>query len=81
MRKVKVYYQSELLAEYNVRKVFEETFYHTPIETLSAQRCREILNKIYPHFKAEKVLLTFEWVDSGYRWSQEIYRKGTILNG
>ena len=89
MRKVKIYkrpsnatnYELQLIAEYQVKKVFEDSFYHRPIETLSAKRCREVLNKLYPTSKVNSELVIFEWVDSGYKWGQKIYRTGTILIG
>lgn len=83
MRTVRIYTigKTQLLAEYRVKKVFEPTFYHKPIETLSAKRCREVLNKIYPNSKVSDCLVVFEWADNGTSWVQEIYRQGTILIG
>lgn len=71
----------QLLREYNVRNVYESSFYFRPVPTLSAKRCRGILNELFPHFKAEKELLLFENVETGYKWLQELHRNGTILNG
>lgn len=58
----------------------ESNFYFRTMPTLSAKRCKEILNVLYPHFKAESQTFVFEWVDSGYTGVQELNRKGTILN-
>ena len=48
--------------------------------TLSAKRCREILNTVYPHFKAKSEMFVIENVETGYTGVQSIYRNGTILN-
>ena len=68
MRTLKVYSigKTELLKEYQIKS-----------STLSANRCRELLSILYPHFKAEKSTLIFEC--DGYTWVQEINRKGTTL--
>lgn len=70
----------QLLVEYNVRSSYESTFYHRNMPTLSAKRCRQILDTVSPHFKVESELFTFENVKTGYTGMQKIYRQGTILN-
>ena len=72
--------KKEFIGEYRVKSVYESTFYHKNMPILSAKSCREILNKVYPHFKADKELFVFENVDTGYTGVQHIYRRGTILN-
>lgn len=89
MRTVRIYqrpynvnnYEPQLIAEYKVKNVYESSFYFRPVPTLSAKRCREILNTLYPNSKVNEDLVICEWVDSGYRWLQEIHRQGTILIG
>lgn len=72
--------KKKLVGEYNVRSVYEGSFYHRNMPVLSARRCREILNTVYPNFKAESALFVIENVETGYTGSQNIYRKGTVLN-
>ncbi len=83
MKKVKIYTigKAELIAEVNVKNVYEDSFYHRNMPTLSARRCKQILNDIYPHFKADGITLVFEYVDSGFTWTQQLHRNGTILVG
>lgn len=50
----------QLLVEYNVRSSYESTFYHRNMPTLSAKRCRQILDTVSPHFKVESELFAFE---------------------
>ena len=68
-----------LLAEFNVRNVYESSFYFRPVPTIGARRCRQIINATYPQSKPESMRLLFEDVESGYRWTQELHRDGTIL--
>ena len=70
----------QLLVEYNVRSSYESTFYHRNMPTLSAKRCRQILDTVSPHFKVESELFAFENVNTGYTGMQKIHRQGTILN-
>lgn len=82
MRKLKIYTigKKSLVWSGNVKNVYDSNFYFRTMPTLSEKRCKQILNVLYPHFKAECQTLVFEWVDNGYTGTQELYRKGTILN-
>ena len=82
MRKLNIYSigREKIIWTGNVKNVYESSFYFRTMPTLSAKRCRQILDVLYPHFKAEKETLVFEWVDNGYTGVQELYRQGTILN-
>ena len=83
MRKVNIYKigKTELIASFNVRNVYESSFYFRPMPTLSAKRCREVLNTLYPNFKSNSDYLVFEWDDTKFTWTQNIHRQGTILVG
>ena len=48
--------------------------------TLSAKKCREILNIVSPKFKIESETLVFENVETGHTGIQKVHRTGTILN-
>ena len=63
-----------------VKSVYDPKFYFRNMPTLSAARCRKILDTINPHFKAESQLLVFEDAKTGYTGTQELHRQGTILN-
>ena len=80
--KIKIYKvgKTELIGEYNVKSVYDSRFYHRNMPTLSAKRCREILNAVCPHFKVESELFVIENVKTGYTGIQKIFRNGTILN-
>lgn len=82
MRKLKIYTigKKSLVWSGNVKNVYESSFYFRTMPTLSEKRCRQILNTLYPHFKADNEYLVFEWVDNGYTGVQMLYRNGTILN-
>ena len=62
-----------------VKSVYSDVYYRN-MPTLSAKRCRDILNRLYPHFKADNTTLVFEDVKTGYTGLQTLYRRGTILN-
>lgn len=68
MKTLKVYSigKAELLKTYQIKD-----------NTLTSARCRELLNILYPQFKAEKSTFVFEC--NNYTWVQEINRKGTTL--
>lgn len=63
-----------------VKSAYDDKFYKRNMPTLSARRCKMILNKLYPHFKADGVELILEDVKTGYTGAQNLYRNGTILN-
>ena len=71
--------KKKLAENLKVRSTYSEAYYRN-MPTLSAKRCRDILNQLYPHFKAEKELLVFENANTGYTGIQTLYRNGTILN-
>lgn len=71
--------KTKLAENLRVKSCYSEVYYRN-MPTLSGKRCREILNKLYPHFKAEKETLVFENVKTGYTGLQTLYRNGTILN-
>lgn len=62
-----------------VKSVYSMAYYKN-MPTLSAKRCKAILNQLYPHFKAESATLIFENAKTGYTGLQTLYRNGTILN-
>ena len=62
-----------------IKNAYSDIYYRN-MPTLSAKRCKMILNKLYPHFKADGVDLVFEDVKTGYTGLQTLYRNGTILN-
>ena len=70
----------KLAENIRVNSCYDDRFYKRNMPTLSGKRCKTILNKLYPHFKAEKEMLVFEDVKTGYTGLQTLYRNGTILN-
>lgn len=72
--------KKQLIGTYNVRNVYDSGFYFRNMPTLSAKRCREILNIVSPDYKIESATLVFENVETGHTGVQKIYRNGTILN-
>jgi len=64
----------ELLAELNVNKYYESTFYHRPMPIISDRRCKKILNG------ADKMYVVVE-NEKGVRWGQYLHKNGTILIG
>lgn len=72
--------KEKLIGTYNVKNSYESTFYHREIPTLSAKRCREILNSVSPNYKIDYETFVIENVDTGYSGIQKIYRRGTILD-
>ncbi|SEU08960.1 hypothetical protein SAMN05443270_3055 [Lacrimispora sphenoides] len=69
-----------LIGTYNVKYVYDSSFYFRGMPTLSAKRCREILNIVSPNFKIESETLVIENVETGHTGIQKIHRGGTILN-
>lgn len=80
--KIRVYRigKTNLIGEYNVKNIYDSRFYHRNMPTLSAKRCREILDSVSPNFKIESELFVIENVETGYTGIQYIHRQGTILN-
>lgn len=72
--------KERLIGTYNVRSSYDSSFYFRNMPTLSAKRCREILNIVSPNHKIESETLIFENVETGYTGVQKVYRNGTILN-
>ena len=70
----------ELIGEYNLRSTFEGTFYHRNMPTISAKRCKKILDSVCPHMKIESEMFVLENVKTGHTGIQSIYRNGTIIN-
>ena len=72
--------KDKLAENIRVNNYYDDRFYKRNMPTLSGKRCRDILNKLYPHFKADSTMLIFEEVKTGYTGIQTLYRNGTILN-
>lgn len=72
--------KKQLIGTYNVRNAYDSSFYFRNMPTLSAKKCREILNIVSPDYKIESETLIFENVETGYTGVQKIHRNGTILN-
>lgn len=72
--------KKQLIGTYNVRNVYDSSFYFREMPTLSANRCREILNIVSPNFKIESATLVIENVETGHTGIQKIHRGSTILN-
>jgi hypothetical protein len=72
--------EKKLIGEYNVKSVFEPSFYHRNVPYISGRRCAKILNELYPHYKVEKEQLVFEKVETGFTLIQYLHRSGTLIN-
>jgi hypothetical protein len=72
--------KKKLIGTYNVKSTYESSFYFRNMPTLSAKRCREILNSVSPHYKIESETFVFEDTKTGYTGVQKVHRNGTILN-
>ncbi len=72
--------KKQLIGTYNVRNAYESSFYFRNMPTLSATKCREILDSISPNYKINSKTLVFENAETGYTGVQEVHRGGTILN-
>ena len=72
--------EKKLIGEYNVKSVFEPSFYHRNVPYISGRRCAKILNELYSHYKVEKEMLLFEKVETGFILSQYLHRSGTLIN-
>jgi len=80
--KVNVYTigKKQLIGTYEARNAYESSFYFRDMPTLSAKKCREILDTVSPSFKIESKMLVFEDAETGYTGIQELHRSRTILN-
>lgn len=80
--KVNVYTigKKKLIGTYSVRNAYDSSFYFRDMPTLSAKKCREILNAVSPNYKIGSATLVLEDVETGHTGIQEIHRTGTILN-
>jgi len=80
--KVNIYTISKkkLIGTYNVKNVYESSFYFRNMPTLSAKRCREILNIVSQNYKIESETFVFENAETGHTGVQKVHRGGTILN-
>lgn len=80
--KVRIYKKTggEPVGEYITRNVFEDSFYHREMPSLTARQCREILDSISPDIKLNSERFVIEDMSTGHTGGQGIYRKGTILN-
>lgn len=80
--RVKVYTcgKKKVIGDYTARNVYESTFYHRMMPTLSAEDCRKILNSVSPNFKIESEMFVLEDAETGYTGIQRIHRQGTVLN-
>ena len=72
--------KKQLIGTYETRNAYDSSFYFRNMPTLSAKKCREILNTVSPNYKIESKMLVFEDTETGYTGTQELYRSGTILN-
>ena len=82
MLRVRIYTccKKKLIGEYNVRSVFEPSFYHRNVPYISGRRCAKILNELCPYYKIEKEMVVFEEVKTGFTLSQYLHRSGTLIN-
>lgn len=80
--KVNVYTigKKQLIGTYEARSAYDSSFYFRDMPTLSAKKCREILDIVSPSFKIESKTLVFEDAGTGHTGIQELHRSGTILN-
>lgn len=69
-----------LIGTYTARDKYESSFYFRNMPTLSAKRCREILNIVSPNYKIESETFVFENAETGHTGVQKVHRGGTILN-
>lgn len=72
--------KKQLIGTYEARNSYDSSFYFRNMPTLSAKKCREILDTVSPNYKINSQTLVFENVETGYTGAQEIHRGGTILN-
>lgn len=80
--KVNVYTigKKQLIGTYDARNAYDSGFYFRNMPTLSAKKCREVLNIASPNFKIESETLVFENIETGHTGVQEVHIGGTILN-
>ena len=84
MKRYKVYHYNnlkgyELIDEINVKRLYDNRFYHKPVPTIGERKCKEILKKIRPWFPADGIMVMFEDVETGTKYVQPIHRNGTII--
>lgn len=72
--------KKQLIGTYEARNAYDSSFYFRNMPTLSAKKCREVLDIVSPNFKINSKMLVFEDAETGHTGIQEIYRGGTILN-
>lgn len=72
--------KKQLVGTYEARKNYDSSFYFRNMPTLSAKKCREILDTISPSYKINSKTFVFEDTETGYIGVQELHRGGTILN-
>ncbi len=80
--KVNVYTigKKRLIGACDARNAYDSSFYFRNMPTLSAKKCREILDTISPNYKINSKTLVFENSETGYTGVQEIHRGRTIIN-
>ena len=72
--------KEKIIDNMKVNKIYD-SYYNKKVPTISAKRCRDILNSLYgKNFKIDSQLFVFENVETGCKSLQELYRNGTILN-
>jgi len=72
--------KKQLIGTYEARNAYDSSFYFRDMPTLSARKCREILDTVSSSLKIESKILVFEDAETGYTGIQELHRGGTILN-
>lgn len=72
--------KKQLIGTYEARNAYDSSFYFRNMPTLSAKKCREVLNAVSRNFKIESKTLVFEDAETGHTGIQELHRSGTILN-
>lgn len=80
--RVKIYTigKKQLIGTYDARNAYDSSFYFRDMPTLSAKKCREVLDNVSPNFKINSKTLVLEDTETGYTGMQELHRGGTILN-
>lgn len=72
--------KKQLIGRYDAKNSYDSSFYFRDMPTLSAKKCREILDTVSPNFKINSKTFVFEDAETGHTGVQEIHRGGTILN-
>lgn len=80
--KVKIYTvgKTKLIGEYNAGLVFEPSFWHRQVPSLSKEKCRKILDAVSPNYKLHSETFVIENPGTGHCHVQKIYRGGTLLD-